>query len=112
MSALKYIDICITDDDIALDAGGLPVPIADRDSIAQDIVHMIRETGLLVELVGNRSVREKARNLLLLTLEVDRDERIIPGTTEIEEVGPGSFNLMAETREFGSLALSLEAGSE
>ncbi|MFV0422232.1 DUF2590 family protein [Oleidesulfovibrio sp.] len=105
----KYVDILISDDDIALDAGGLPVPVADRDSIAQDIVHMIRETGLLVELVGNRDVRTKVRNLLLLTLEVDKDERIIPGSTEVEEVGLGQFNLKAETREFGSIALQLEA---
>jgi hypothetical protein len=108
----KYLDILITGDDITLDAGGLPVPVADRDSIAQDIVHMIRETGLLVELVGNRDVRTKARNLLLLTLEVDKDERIVPGSTEIEEVGLGLFNLKAETLEFGSIALSLEAQSE
>jgi len=109
MSNGKYIDILISGDDIALDAGGMPVAVADRDSIAQDIVHMIRETGLLVQLVGNRDARTKARNLMLLTLEVDRDERIIPGTTEIEEVGLGQFNLTAQTREFGSIALSLEA---
>lgn len=108
----KYLDILITGDDITLDAGGLPVPVADRDSIAQDIVHMIRETGLLVELVGNRDARTKARNLLRITLEVDKDERIIPGTTEIEEVGLGQFNLMAQTREFGSVALLLEAERE
>ncbi|GFM37728.1 DUF2590 family protein [Desulfovibrio psychrotolerans] len=111
MSNGKYIDIRISGDDIALDAGGMPVAVADRDSIAQDIVHMIRETGLLVQLVGNRDARTKARNLMLLTLEVDRDERIIPGTTEIEEVGLGQFNLTAQTREFGSIALSLEADS-
>lgn len=112
MSNGKYIDIRISGDDIALDAGGMPVAVADRDSIAQDIVHMIRETGLLVQLVGNRDARTKARNLMLLTLEVDRDERIIPGTTEIEEVGLGQFNLTAQTREFGSIALSLEADVE
>ena len=47
MSA-KYIDLLISNDDLTPDAGGIPEKIADRASIAQDLVHMIRESGRCV----------------------------------------------------------------
>ena len=53
MSA-KYIDLLISNDDLTPDAGGIPEKIADRASIAQDLVHMIRESGLLTEMLANR----------------------------------------------------------
>lgn len=105
----KYVDLLVTDDDLTLDAGGNPVMVWDRESIAQDIVHMIRETGLLVELLGNRDDRLKAANVVKLTLAVDNDERIVPGTCAIEEPKPGVFYLTAETVEFGPMSLKLEA---
>ena len=107
--AEKYFDILITDDDITLDVGGLPERCWDRDSIAQDIKHMIRDSGLLVELVANRDEGKKAENLVELTIMVDDDERIVPGSCEITEVDLGIFFLEAETVEFGSVSLTMEA---
>lgn len=104
-----YIDLLITNDDFTLDAGGIPAMTADRSSIAQDLVHMIRETGLLVELVANRSGFDKEANLLLITLEVDNDERIVPGTTRVEEPDPGVFILTATTVQYGDIRMTLEA---
>ncbi|MCJ2164661.1 MULTISPECIES: DUF2590 family protein [unclassified Pseudodesulfovibrio] len=104
----KYFDILITDDDITLDVGGIPERCCDRDSIAQDLVHMIRETGLLVELVGNRDEGKKAENIVKLTLEVDNDERIVPGTCQITETSLGVFYLQAETVEFGPIYSTVE----
>ena len=103
-----YIDLLITDDDFTLDAGGVPEAIGDRSSIAQDLVHMIRETGLLVELVANRDDRKKEENLLRITLEVDNDDRIVPGTTEIEETEQGVFLLTATTVKYGTVSATLE----
>ena len=62
-----YIDLLITDDDFTLDAGRIPQMVDGRASIAQDIVHMIRETGLLVALVANRDARRKEQNLLQIS---------------------------------------------
>lgn len=104
-----YIDLLITDDDFTLDAGGIPRTVDGRASIAQDIVHMIRETGLLVELVANRDARRKAQNLLQITIEVDNDARIVPGTAAIAETGLGVFYLTATTVEYGAIGVSLEA---
>lgn len=107
----KYVDLLVTDDDLTLDVGGNPVAVADRASIAQDIVHMIRETGLLVDLVAERDERRKAANLVQLTLEVDNDERIVPGSCRISESEsePGVFKLTATTVEFGDINLTMEA---
>lgn len=105
----KYFDLLITDDDITLDRGGIPERCRDRDSIAQDIKHMIRETGLLVELVGNRDDRKKQENIIRLTIAVDNDERIVPGSCSIHEVSLGTFYLVAETAEFGPIDFKLEA---
>ena len=104
-----YIDLLITDDDFTLDAGGIPQMVDGRASIAQDIVHMIRETGLLVALVANRDARRKEQNLLQITIEVDNDERIVPGTTAIKESEPGIFHLTATTVAYGDIGVSLEA---
>tara|TARA_B100000683_G_scaffold257646_1_gene279354 strand:+ start:415 stop:747 length:333 start_codon:yes stop_codon:yes gene_type:complete len=104
----KYFDLLITDNDLTLDVGGLPERCQDRDSIAQDIQHMIRESGLLVELVANRDEGKKAENLVKLTLEVDNDERIVPGSCVITEVELGRFFLQADTVEFGKINMTME----
>jgi len=104
-----YIDIRITSDDLTLDAGGNPVLLDGRASIAQDIKHMIRETGLLVEIIANRDARMRRANIIKITIAVDDDERIVPGTTVIEESKPGEYWLTAQTVKYGSLSLLLEA---
>lgn len=104
-----YIDLRITDDDLTLDAGGNPVLLDGRASIAQDIQHMIRESGLLVDIIANRDARARRTNLVRITMAVDDDERIVPGTAEISESAPGEYWLTATTVKYGSLALQLEA---
>lgn len=98
-----YIDILISSNDITLDAGGLPVLVNNRASIAQDIVHMIRDSGLLVDIVGERNAMRRRRNMVEITLLVDDDVRIIPGSTQIEETNPGEFWLTADTVDFGKV---------
>ena len=49
-----YIDLLITHNDLTLDPSNQPLLVDDRTSIAQDIGHMIRESGLLVTLVAER----------------------------------------------------------
>ncbi|VFQ42386.1 DUF2590 family protein [Desulfoluna butyratoxydans] len=103
-----YLDLLIEDDDLVLDAGGNPVTITDRDVIAQDLVHMIREEGFLPPLVGNRNRGLVDRTKMMITLAVDNDVRIVPGSAAIDEVKPGEFYLRAETMNFGPIGFSLE----
>lgn len=51
----SYIDLLIAGNDLVLDPSHQPLLVDDRASIAQDIAHMIRESGLLVTLVAERS---------------------------------------------------------
>ncbi len=51
----EYIDLLIHDNDLVLDPSRQPELIDDRASIAQDIAHMIRDSGLLVTLVAERN---------------------------------------------------------
>ncbi len=106
---MAYTDLKITDDDISLDQGGQPNKVTDLASIAQDIKHMIRESGLLVEIIGNRDESAKAANLVQIIINVEDDERIIPGTCEIEETALGTFYLTAETVEYGTVSATLES---
>ncbi len=102
-----YRDLLIIDDDMALDAGRQPRLVTGRACIAQDIQHMIRESGLLVELVGERDVMQRKTNLVRLSLMVDQDPRIKPGTTRIEEIWTSrervEFWLTAETIRYGKI---------
>ncbi|MDR3044356.1 MAG: DUF2590 family protein [Desulfovibrio sp.] len=105
----EYIDLRISKDDLTLDAGGQPVLLDGRASIAQDIQHMIRESGLLVDIIANRDARARSTNLVRITMAVDDDERIVPGTTVIRESALGEYWLTATTVKYGSISLQLGA---
>jgi hypothetical protein len=105
----EYIDLRISKDDVTLDAGGQPVLLDGRASIAQDIQHMIRESGLLVDIIANRDARARSTNLVRITMAVDDDERIVPGTTVISESALGEYWLTATTVKYGSISLQLGA---
>ena len=101
-----YSDLLITHDDLTLDADGLPQLVTDRDCIAQDIRHAIRESGYLPPLVAERSRERRQLWIQKIILLVEDDRRIRPGTVEMEYGGAGIWNLLAETYEFGTLSLT------
>lgn len=102
-----YWDLRIVDNDIALDVGGQPLRLADRASIAQDIAHMIRERGYLTAMLAERDVRKRRLAMVRITIDVDDDVRIVPGTARIEEASPGELWLTARTVKYGALTLVL-----
>lgn len=103
MAEPLYKDLLVTDEDITLDAGRNPVMVYDRDCIAQDLVHMIRETGLLVELLGNRNEVMRAATLIKLELAIEEDERVVPGSVIIEEPKLGELYVVVESNDFGPI---------
>ncbi|WP_419174400.1 DUF2590 family protein [Desulfosediminicola sp.] len=103
----KYLDLLITDNDLTPDVAGNPLLTTDRDVIAQDIIHMIKELGYLPPLVANRNQGLIERTKVEITMAVDNDYRIVPGSTFIEEPDPGTFYLVAQTLEFGSIEIYL-----
>ncbi|MNJ34325.1 hypothetical protein D3C77_290330 [compost metagenome] len=103
----EYIDLLIEDNDLALDPSRQPRLIEDRASIAQDIAHMIRDSGLLVTLVAERSRQRQADCILQLELLVEDDERLEPGTARIFLDRPGVYLVTAKTMKFGDIEVFL-----
>jgi hypothetical protein len=102
-----YIDLLIHDNDLVLDPSQQPLLIEDRASIAQDIAHMIRDSGLLVTLVAERSRQRQADCILQLELLVEDDERLLPGTARVLEERPGLYLVTAKTLKFGDIEVYL-----
>lgn len=107
MTDAVYVDLLIQDNDFALDASNQPVPVADRACIAQDIGHMIRESGLLVTLVAERNRLKQRDCIQQLELLVETDIRLVPGTAKITELGVGQYLVTAKTVQFGSVEVTL-----
>lgn len=102
-----YVDLLIQDNDLALDPSRQPLLVDDRASIAQDIAHMIRDSGLLVTLVAERDRLRQRDCIQQLELLVEADERLVPGTARILEQDPGKYLVTARTVEFGPIEVTL-----
>lgn len=107
MAETFYIDLLITDNDLTLDTGGEPVHVDDRDSIAQDIKHLIRESGLMVQIIGQRDTVKVRANLQTLELLIEDDERLVPGTVKITQTTRELFFVTAETIQFGLIEFTI-----
>lgn len=102
-----YIDLLITDNDLTLDPSNQPLLVEDRASIAQDIGHMIRDSGLLVTLMAERDRFRRTDCIKQLELLVEEDERLVPGTVQITETGNGQYRIAATTVAFGTTEVVL-----
>jgi hypothetical protein len=103
----EYIDLLIIDNDLALDPSRQPLLVEDRACIAQDIGHMIRESGLLVTLVAERNRLKQRDCIQQLELLVEADVRLVPGTASIKELAPGQYLVTATTLQFGTVEVTL-----
>ncbi len=103
----EFVDLLVTDDDVVLDGIGVPSQIDGRSSIAQDIKHMIRETGLLIELIGERSASKIAVNMNRIEIKIENDLRIKPGTARVTRTEIGTFYMTAKTVKYGDLEFYL-----
>lgn len=98
-----YVDLLIAGNDLVLDPSNQPLLIDDRASIAQDIAHMIRESGLLVTLVAERDPLRRRDCLQQLELRVEDDVRLVPGTVQILSHTSGIYRVTATTVKFGDV---------
>lgn len=103
----RHFDLLIVDDDIALGATGCEQHIDGRPSIAQDTLHMIRDTGLLRRLIGERDSEKRQAILIELVEAIEDDERIIPGTARITESNPEKYWIEAQTEEYHQIGFWL-----
>ncbi|HIH1546785.1 DUF2590 family protein [Citrobacter freundii] len=108
MSEILYIDLLINNGDFSLNAGHEPELCNNRKSIGQDIVHAIIESGLATQLIAERSPTLRADIFTQLELLVENDERIVPGTVEINEESQKRLWVTASTYEFGTLSYQVD----
>ncbi|WP_122587152.1 DUF2590 family protein [Pseudomonas viridiflava] len=103
----EYVDLLIVGNDLVLDPSHQPLLIDDRASIAQDIAHMIRESGLLVTLVAERDPLRQRDCRQQMELLVEADERLVPGTARILQESPGTYLVTASTVKFGHIKVTI-----
>lgn len=103
-----YVDLLIRDGSFVLDSGNEPVLCNNRESIAQDVVHMIIESSLARRLIGERSAVLRYDILQQLEELVESDERIVPGTVSISDSQTGSHVITAQTWDFGEISGELQ----
>lgn len=108
MAEYTYADLQIVNDDVALDTAGNPVFIYDRDVIAQDLVHTIRESGVLLPLIGERRAAKRALVYNKVAILVEEDERVTPGSCTVAESDDAinQIEITANT-EFGEITVSV-----
>lgn len=99
-----YIDLLITDGDLTLNSACEPVLCDNRQSIAQDMVHALTESGLPCRLIAENSPALRADLFTQMVILLEEDERLIPGTVFIGEERRGHLLITAETYDFGPLS--------
>ena len=107
MTEPRYIDLLVSDGGIDFDAGQQPVYTCDRVSIAQDIKHAILESGLLRELQAERNRTLRADVLVRIEMLIEGDERIEPGTAEVEEQTSEMLWMFAESVDYGEIKMEV-----
>lgn len=109
MSEALYIDLFIQDGDFSLNTGHEPELCNNRQSIGQDVIHAIIESGLATELIAERSPVLRADLFTRIELLIEEDERIVPGTVEISEESQKRLWVTASTYDFGGITVQVEA---
>nr|VFK16719.1 MAG: Protein of unknown function (DUF2590) [Candidatus Kentron sp. LFY] len=107
MGSSNDIDLRITDDDLDLDGIREPRLITERDCIAQDIAHMIREKGYAIQMLGERNPIIIESLIQSIEKEMDEDKRIIPGTSKLVLRGTGVFYATGDTVAYGPVEVTI-----
>lgn len=103
----QHFDLLVTSDDVRFDGVDTLETTDGRPSIAQDVVHAIRESMLLNGLVGQRDLMQRKSIYVQIEALVEEDERIIPGTAEVTESDIELVWVQAQTYEYQGVAFHL-----
>ncbi|BBL73964.1 DUF2590 family protein [Methylomagnum ishizawai] len=101
-----YIDWRIVNNDLDIDLSFEPLLLANKDSVVQDLKHVIRESGLLWRCIAERD-GVKVRALLdRLVLLIEEDIRLVPGTVKIERADNDTFFILGDTVDYGKFGFT------
>lgn len=100
----KYSDLLIVDGALVLDAGAQPELTNTRASIAQDVKHLLLESGLVTKLLAQRSSVMRNDVFTEMELLIETDKRLVPGSIELDIHQSELITIAANTYEFGSMS--------
>lgn len=103
----KYSDLLIVDGALSLDIGAQPDLTNTRASIAQDVKHMLMDSGLVTKLLAQRSATLRADVYTEMELLIETDTRLVPGSIELDVSTPELITVIAMTYEFGPVDLDV-----
>lgn len=105
MTLKKYSDLFIDKGALALESLPRPEPelINTRASIAQDVKHMLLESGLVTRLLAQRNAALRNDVYTAMELLIETDVRLVPGTIEIDAKNEARILITATTYEFGTI---------
>lgn len=103
----KYSDLLIVDGGLSLDVGAQPNLTNTRASIAQDVKHLLMESGLVTKLLAQRSATMRNDVYTQMELLIETDVRLVPGSISLDIHVPELIAITATTYEFGQLTVNV-----
>lgn len=103
----QHFDLLVTGDDIHFDGVDTFETTDGRPSIAQDVVHAIRESMLLNGLVAQRDLLQRKSIYVQIESLVEEDTRIIPGSASVSESNLELVWVQAQTYDYQGIAFHL-----
>ena len=99
-------DLKIENNDLVFGNDGEPEYLQDASAISQDVVHRVKETGLVKKLVGARGA-EKTETLQKIKIAVEEDERVKPGSGIVTQIDDEKTQITAKTLDGQTLSPEL-----
>lgn len=103
-----HVDLNIVDGDFVTSPTLTLDRLSKANVIAQDIKHRILESGLLVKLIKLRNVNYISAVLTELELEVEKDNRLVPGSVFIKRNDDQTLTIDADTHLYGKVKFEVE----
>ncbi|PKG74798.1 DUF2590 domain-containing protein [Shewanella sp. GutCb] len=97
----QYSDLLIVEGALSIDVGAQPQLTDTRSSIAQDIKHLLMESGLVTKLLAQRSATLRSDVYTEIELLIETDTRLVPGTIELDTTAAELITITATTYDFG-----------
>lgn len=102
-----HVDLNIVDGDFVTSPTLTVGKLSQANVVAQDIKHRILESGLLVKLIKLRNINYISAVLTELELEVEKDNRLVPGSVFIKRNDDQTLSINADTHLYGQVKLGI-----
>lgn len=108
MNEILYVDLLIQGNDFVLNIGNEFELCNNCKSIGQDIIYFIIESGLVMELIVERSLIMWVDIFICMELLIEDDECIVLGIVEIGEESWIWLWIMVSIYDFGGILVQVD----